>query len=137
MNERPSATERGLGQRRAQRVRPAAWLAVALAAALATGCATQKIDWNARVGTYTYDQAVLELGPPDKSADLSDGTRVAEWLTQRGYSSVYVDGFHGGYYRPWYGIGFYQGYGVRGPDQFLRLTFGPDGHLRTWERVSR
>jgi peptidoglycan/LPS O-acetylase OafA/YrhL len=126
-----------VGQRRAQRVRPAAWLAVALAAALATGCATKKIDWNARVGTYTYDQAVLELGPPDKSADLSDGTRVAEWLTQRGYSSVYVDGFHGGYYRPWYGIGFYQGYGVRGPDQFLRLTFGPDGHLRTWERVSR
>jgi hypothetical protein len=49
-----------------------------------TACATNKIDWQSRVGNFTYDQAVLEFGPPDKEATLQDGTRVAEWLTSRG-----------------------------------------------------
>jgi len=44
------------------------WLALILAALVLAGCVTQKIDWSARVGNYTYDQAVMELGPPDKSA---------------------------------------------------------------------
>jgi hypothetical protein len=44
------------------------------------GCVTQKIDWSARVGNYTYAQAVMELGPPDKSAKLTDGTVVATGL---------------------------------------------------------
>ena len=51
---------------------------------LLTGCATPRIDWQARVGHYTYDQAILELGPPEKSATLTDGSVVADWLTQRG-----------------------------------------------------
>ena len=50
------------------------------------GCASTKIDWNSRIGNYTYDQAVTELGPPDKQAKLTDGTVVAEWMTRRGYS---------------------------------------------------
>src|SRR4051812_26414170 len=55
------------------------------------GCATApKIDWNSRIGNYTYDQAVLELGPPDRMAPLTDGTKVAEWLTFRGYSQGYA-----------------------------------------------
>src|ERR1039457_4921748 len=55
------------------------WFLPLLAAALA-GCVTMsKIDWAARVGNYTYDQAVTELGPPDKAAKLSDGTTVVEW----------------------------------------------------------
>ncbi len=58
-------------------------LAIVLLAALAVGCATSKIDWAGRVGTYTFDQAVLDLGPPDKQAKLTDGTVVAEWLTRR------------------------------------------------------
>jgi hypothetical protein len=57
------------------------WLAITLAALVLAGCVTQKIDWSARVGNYTYDQAVMELGPPDKSAKLTDGTVVADWLT--------------------------------------------------------
>ena len=27
-----------------------------------SGCATTKIDWNSRVGNYTYDNAIAELG---------------------------------------------------------------------------
>ena len=41
------------------------------------------VDWNSRVGVYTYDQAVIELGPPDKKAKLDDGKTVAEWITHR------------------------------------------------------
>ena len=45
-----------------------------------TGCASMRADWGARVGHYTYDQAVTDMGPPDKQAKLTDGTLVAEWL---------------------------------------------------------
>src|SRR5258708_32221071 len=53
---------------------------LALLALALTGCATYKIDWSPRVGNYTYDQAVLELGPPGKYSNLKDGTPVAEWV---------------------------------------------------------
>ena len=54
-------------------------IALLLALLALTGCATRnKIDWSARVGNYTFDQTVLELGPPDKQTKLSDGTVVAE-----------------------------------------------------------
>ena len=51
-----------------------------------TGCATQRVDWAARVGHYTYEQAVVDLGPPEKHAKLADGALVAEWLVNRGYT---------------------------------------------------
>ena len=55
-----------------------------LAVVFFAGCATTKpIDWNSRVGSYTFDQAVTELGPPDKQAKLSDGKTVAQWITHR------------------------------------------------------
>ena len=93
-------------------------------------CATTpKIDWTARVGNYTYDQAVTDFGPPDKSANLTDGTVVAEWLTQRGYS-------HGSFYgmRGWW-VNHYEA--VQSPDWFLRLIFAPGGKLASVKRVSR
>ena len=51
-----------------------------LLAGLLAGCVTQKIDWAARVGHFTFDQAVLEFGPPDKHAKLDDGTINAKNL---------------------------------------------------------
>src|SRR5215475_230049 len=49
------------------------------------GCAsTPKPDWNQRVGNYTYDEAVRELGPPVGSTRLQDGTTVAEWFLRYG-----------------------------------------------------
>ena len=46
-----------------------------LAALVFAGCATgPKIDWAARVGHFTYNQAVLELGPPDKVAQLDNAS---------------------------------------------------------------
>ncbi len=108
-------------------------LAIVLLAALAVGCATSKIDWAGRVGTYTFDQAVLDLGPPDKQAKLTDGTVVAEWLTRRGRNHLYASPA----YFPYYGSAvptYLDGYA---PDDFIRLTFSPDGTLKAWKKQVR
>jgi hypothetical protein len=98
------------------------------AAVILAGCATSRINWDARVGNYSYDQAVLELGPPDKAAKLTDGTTVGEWLTGRG------GGYSNFMYGPYYGYPIYE---PPTPDRFLRLTFDPQGKLRDWKRVYR
>lgn len=105
-------------------------------------CATSRVDWDSRLGYYSYDEVVIEMGPPDKEATLSDGTRVAEWLTHRSRSSAHV-GFVGGHgyygrYHPFYGPGYYYG-GHTAPDweHWLRLTFGPDNLLLSWHKVTR
>ena len=93
------------------------------------GCATQRVDWTARVGHYTYEQAVLEMGPPERQAKLADGTVVGEWLVNRGYTYVYGAP---GPYGPFYG-GSVSAYTA--PSRFLRLTFGPTGQLAEWKKV--
>jgi hypothetical protein len=52
--------------------------AVFILAAFLTGCATP-INWQARVGVYTYDQALMDYGPPARSAKLSDGSTVVDF----------------------------------------------------------
>jgi hypothetical protein len=97
------------------------------------GCQTPKIDWAGRVGHYTYDQAVLDFGPPDRYAKLTDNTVVAEWLTRRGSAQVYVNyGYWYGYYPP---VPTYVD--TYSPDRYLRLTFGPDGKLTEWKNLYR
>jgi hypothetical protein len=99
------------------------------------GCrTTPKINWDARVGAYSYDQAVAELGPPNEETTLSDGVRVAQWITGRvGNTTAFPVGGawgpYGGFYAP-------------GPvvvsssitQYYLRLTFGPDGQLQAWKK---
>jgi len=96
---------------------------------LSNGCATHKVDWNSRAGVYTYDQTILEMGPPDKAAKLTDGTIVGEWLTYRG-DSGYAGFFPGPYYA-------FSTYDFPSPDRYLRLTFAPDGKLKAWKKVAR
>lgn len=118
---------------------PVRWWCYLLLVLVVAGCATTKVDWAARVGSYTHDQAIVELGPPDKQATLTDGSVVAEWLTRRGRGVAYVGGAgyygypgHAGYYG-----GFYPAYVTSGPDYFLRLTFGPNGKLAAWKKFAR
>ena len=97
-----------------------------------SGCQTvPKVDWESRVGNFTYDQAVTELGPPDKKADLKDGTVVADWLMIPG-RVVRTGGpiFYGTYRQ---GPVYNDIYNT--PDQFIRLTFGSDGKLKLWKKV--
>lgn len=117
---------------------PCQLLVMTMIGLMLAGCATGKPDWANRVGTYTFDQAVLELGPPDKQAELEDGTRVAEWLTRRGYAHSHPEfGYYG--HRPWgfYGPAYPSYVEAYSPDYWLRLTFSPDGTLQAWKRFAR
>ena len=109
----------------------------ALATALITGCkSTPPIDWNSRVGSYTYDQAVTDLGPPDKQAKLTDGKNVCEWITHRhGGSGLSVGtGFYSGGGGIGTGVGVGQSIGSGYPDKILKLTFGTDHKLVAWSK---
>jgi hypothetical protein len=106
------------------------------ALALFAGCATHRVDWNTRVGHYTLDQAVVEFGPPDKSATLSDGTVIADWLMRPAQTVAAPEpyflppGCYFGPLTPMYSE-------TRVPPLYLRLTFGPDGKLKAWKEVAR
>jgi hypothetical protein len=107
------------------------WFFLAL---LSAGCAsTPKPDWNSRVGSFTYDQAVAEKGPPDKLAKLSDGSTVAEWFIKHGSSVSF--GVGTGFYSGGSSVGVGQTVATSPSGEYLRLTFGPDGKLTRWERV--
>lgn len=102
-------------------------------AILFAGCATS-VDWNKRIGTFTFDQAVMELGPPHRQTFLSDGRVVAEWITisvRPGTTTVVGGGVHG----------FRSGGAVTAihnpptyRERTLRLTFGTNHVLTAWTR---
>ena len=108
---------------------------LALLSFIFAGCSsTPKVDWNSRIGSYTYDQAVADLGPPDKTAELSDGKTVADWIKHShggGLSFGVGTGFYsGGNTAVGTGVGTSTGYS----DRVLRLTFGPDGKLLEFKK---
>ncbi len=101
---------------------------------LLAGCAsTPKVDWNSRVGNFTYDQAVAEMGPPDKSTKLSDGSTVADWFIKQ--NSRVAFGVGTGFYSGGSSVGVGQSISQAPSGQYLRLTFAADGKLTKWERV--
>ena len=106
------------------------WLAVAFVVA---GCkTTPTVDWNSRVGHYTYDQAVADMGPPDKQTKLSDGETAAQWITLHGNNGgvSFGTGFYGGNY----GVGVGQSVGQTYPDHVLQLTFTTNNVLASWKK---
>src|ERR1022692_4512617 len=72
-----------------------------LAITFIAGCkTTPTVDWNSRVGNYTYNQALAEFGSPEKQTKLSDGKTVAQWITLHGSNGfiggpVYANGSYG------------------------------------------
>lgn len=97
-----------------------------------TGCATNRVDWDTRVGSFTYDQAVVELGPPDKQAKLTDNQTVAEWISR--YSTGGAVGVGTGIY----GGGVGGGYVIQPAPIYresrLCLTFSTNHVLTAWSR---
>jgi hypothetical protein len=109
------------------------FLCAVIIAPLLLGCSTtRKVDWNRRVGSYTYDQAVAELGPPDKQATLSNAITVAEWVTQRSKGSSVS--FGTGYSGSGVGAGVGQTVDSGSSDHWLRLVFDREGTLSSWSK---
>ena len=100
--------------------------------AFLAGCTTTPpIDWNSRVGHYTYEQAVAELGRPNRQARLSDGTTVYKWSAQPGVNANLNTGMS------YYGSTGFTGNQTASPggnDQMLQLTFGTNGVLSAWSK---
>ena len=109
-------------------------LLLAVLAVANPGCAS-KPDWNQRVGTFTFDDAVRELGPPVSSSPLSDGSTVAEWFLKYGAQMSF--GFGSSMYGPSGGVGAGQTVSTPPKAHFLRLTFNPEGKLQRWEKFTR
>ena len=107
---------------------------LALAVAFIAGCkTTPPVDWQARVGTYTFDQAVTDLGPPDSQAKLTNGETVAKWVTHRGGGtglSVGTGFFSGG----GSAVGVGVGHSVGNSDKVLTLTFDTHNVLSAWAK---
>ena len=100
------------------------------------GCATSgKTDWPGRIGNYTYDNAVKELGPPDKTETLADGVRVADWfVTRRGGMTVSLGLANFGSNTA---VGTGTTLGTVGGRPTLRLTFGGDGKPLSAQELGR
>ena len=109
------------------------WVAAAVAATILLGCSTtSSISWDKRIGTYSWDDALAEFGPPDRVADLTGGVKAAEWVKERAVGVApasstpsYVRGET---------IAPNQTYGSTAPARILRLSFTPDGKLIDWDR---
>lgn len=102
------------------------------AIAFIAGCkTTPAVDWNSRVGSYTYDQAVADMGPPEKQAKSSDGKTVNQWITLHGSEGHFMAG---GFNNNNYGTGAGQAMAQSYKDHVLELTFGPDGKLVSWAK---
>ncbi len=121
---------------RASAASATAWLLLAAVIVVVPGCkSTPKPDWNQRIGTYTFDDAVRDLGPPASSARLEDGSTVAEWFLK--YGSTVSFGLGTGAYGPSGGVGVGQAVTLPPKAHFLRLVFGPEGKLQSWGKVKR
>ena len=108
-----------------------AWLSVACL--LSAGCqSTSGTDWSSRVGNYTYDQAVAELGPPEKTEPLGNGGVEAVWVkfTNIGFGYGMGAGTSGNSGA----IGMGQTVGSGYNSKVLRLVFGPDQKLVSWSK---
>ncbi len=111
---------------------PALFLAVILI--VFPGCASKpSVNWNDRIGHFTFDDAVKELGPPVASTRLQDNTNVAEWFLKHG--AQFSFGVGTGVYGSGGGMGVGQSVTPLAPGYYLRLVFGPDGNLQRWENV--
>jgi|SRR5208283_742974 len=105
---------------------------LALAVAFLTGCATPPpVDWDSRVGHYTYNQALSEFGLPNRQSRLSDGKVMYKWFIQPPVAPHFNSGMS--YYGST-GFGAGQAIGSGLNNQMLQLTFDINGTLIAWSK---
>ncbi|MDB6021095.1 MAG: hypothetical protein JWQ04_952 [Pedosphaera sp.] len=118
-------------------------LRLILIVALLAGCGTKSplVNWDRRMGNYSYDLALQDLGVPLRSTTLGDGSIVADWRTREGKPATLdvVDvGEATGAVPPIASEGPNIPPGLPPtPDHYLRLTFGPDQKLTGWRKYSQ
>jgi hypothetical protein len=101
-----------------------------LAVTLIAGCKTApQVDWGSRVGNYTFDQAVADLGQPTKQVKLSGGQTAYQWITLHGSNGFFIGG---GLNDNNYGMASGQTIAQTYKDHVLELTFDKDGKLVSW-----
>ena len=104
------------------------WLSLIVLALLAGACVSgpkaniKDIDWGKRIGTYTYEEALAELGEPNVLTETNEGA-IAEWMLRRSPTVSFSFGVGG----PGVGVGT----SVSPPPsgEYLRLRFDKDGKL--------
>ena len=111
--------------------RASLWLLVSLA----FGCAsTRPVDWDSRIGTYTFQQAQAELGAPTQVLRFNDATFLAEWSREESVTPV-ASASPGGYgsRRHWMDR---QGMEALSQSsiQYLHLTFSAEDRLLKWDQ---
>src|SRR5262245_18723935 len=113
-----------------------AWPLLAAFVVFGPGCSSKpKPNWDQRVGNFTYDDAVRELGPPVASTQLKDNSTVAEWFLK--HASQMSFGFGAGMYGGGGAVGGGQSVTTPPSAHYLRLIFGSDGKLQHWEKFRR
>jgi len=118
------------------------WLSFMVLALLTGGCASgpsaniKDIDWRSRIGTYTYEDALAELGEPDVVSETNEGT-IAEWVIRRSPNVSFGFGFGGVGYGHHSSTGVGVGTTVSPPPsgEYLHLRFDRDGRLVESSRV--
>ena len=96
----------------------------------------KKVNWSEHVGSYTFDQALAELGKPAVASESSAG-RTAEWVLRRSPQVSFGFGVGVGSYGHGGAAGVGVGSGISPPPhgEYLRLTFGTNGVLTEWTKV--
>lgn len=95
------------------------------------------VNWSERIGTYTYDQALADLGKPVLIGESSSG-KTAEWSLRRSPRVSFGLGLGTGSVGRHGGVGVGVGSSVTPPPsgENLRLTFDKDGKLKEWSKVT-
>jgi hypothetical protein len=109
---------------------------------LAGGCASgpktsvKDIDWRSRIGTYTYEEAMAELGQPNVIGESSEG-RTAEWVLRQSPAVTFGFGLGTGSSGHHTSTGGGVGTSVSPPPsgEYLRLRFDKDDKLTEWSKV--
>ena len=94
------------------------------------------VNWSDHIGTYTFDQAMVELGKPALVGESNAG-KTAEWVLRRSPQMSFGFGVGGGSYGSGGGVGVGVGSGISPPPhgENLRLIFDPEGKLKEWTKV--
>lgn len=105
-----------------------------------TGCQSKPVekaplvDWNNRIGNYTHDLALQDLGTPAHEVMLANHTIVSDWITKSATPGTLNEYPMVGYTPPIVLDSPFPNHLQPTPYYHLRLTFGPDQKLRAWEK---